>query len=562
MPSFTVYLLKDVYNFDERYSETNGNVTENNFSVFNDGVIINSNIYIEAYIAKQKIDTRKINKSLSTELIYYRNTDNSNPWWRDFWGIPENLTNQSTDVIVLQNIGTKKVVITHGHGRFLINPLAIEYDFGLRTALNLLDEDKVKSADLFTPSEIALRTRKQSGVTTKIEEYDINIYNTLLKNISGKVVKEYEDYFKTIDGADSIHFSFSGPRDKFIELVKDLIFKYSLKLYMNKGFSWIDNFRIVKDKGLINELNGYLLLELNKRNTDIIISFPEIVDKNIPLYYRYAGISNLKNNDLRYPELDIVGQYYTFLDDLRIVITEDDIKKHKIVAFDMNNQKDYNIQKLYTCLYYDFIHNGIHYFLENGTWYNVDDKFIKTIDDTYLKIMVSSRSINVKYDKAKISSMAVKRKVSKEYIFNEMLTTYMSSIEQSELLDTKLITKIEVCDVISSDKMGFVLFHNKYKYGSSALSHLFSQGYVSAVSLTDSDFRKKTNKIVGNKALKFDETDLYERKKYTIIYGIIAKKNKKGEFDLPLFSKINLNMFYKNITTLGYKIELVYFEQI
>jgi uncharacterized protein (TIGR04141 family) len=55
--------------------------------------------------------------------------------------------------------------------------------------------------------------------------------------------------------------------------------------------------------------------------------------------------------------------------------------------------------------------------------------------------------------------------------------------------------KIEVCDVLHFDSNNNkYLFHNKYNYGSSSLSHLFSQGNVAVELLTFDVFREKVKK--------------------------------------------------------------------
>ena len=144
-----------------------------------------------------------------------------------------------------------------------------------------------------------------------------------------------------------------------------------------------------------------------------------------------------------------------------------------------------------------------------------------------------------------------------------------SSIAQSgdaELMDTRLVNysggKIELCDVIFRDNSGKVfLIHNKYKYGSSALSNLFSQGSVSASLILEKEFREKANKKIITNELQLPSDGL-NRENYTVVYGIISKKSHSGNFTLPLFSKINLNMFHTNLEKLGFAVKISYIEVI
>jgi uncharacterized protein (TIGR04141 family) len=262
----------------------------------------------------------------------------------------------------------------------------------------------------------------------------------------------------------------------------------------------------------------------------------------------------------KFPELDIEQQYYYFLDRANIDLSIENIKRHQIVSHDMNTGHDVYSQKVYQCLYMDTTLDSKRYFLENGTWYKVDDKYHKQLESEVKAAISSSRIISFVYDKLKISQEAKKLGKHKEYIFNRDFTKELQKSMKAELLDTKLTNRIEVCDVLCLYSDSKVLFHNKYKYGSSALSHLFSQGYVAAMSISDEEFRKKANKKITTKELKFEEDNTFDRSKHTVLYGIISKKNKSGDFILPLFSMINLNMFIKNINTIGYKPEIAFIE--
>lgn len=84
MPNFTIYLIKDSFNFEERYTISESGVLENFNSVFNDGVTYQKEIIIKKFIDDKKIDIRLINKSRSSHNVYYRETNNDNPCGKNF----------------------------------------------------------------------------------------------------------------------------------------------------------------------------------------------------------------------------------------------------------------------------------------------------------------------------------------------------------------------------------------------------------------------------------------------------------------------------------------------
>lgn len=100
--------------------------------------------------------------------------------------------------------------------------------------------------------------------------------------------------------------------------------------------------------------------------------------------------------------------------------------------------------------------------------------------------------------------------------------------------------KIEACDIFTADKQ---LIHIKNKGQSSQLSHLFSQGKVSAQCFVDDkEFRKQVLEISKEKfpADVFNYQAKPLSKEFEVIYGIIDKKIGTLNNCLPFFSLVNL----------------------
>jgi len=128
-----------------------------------------------------------------------------------------------------------------------------------------------------------------------------------------------------------------------------------------------------------------------------------------------------------------------------------------------------------------------------------------------------------------------------------------------ELLDKKNIKiggaydKLEFCDVI---KNGNELIHVKYYRSSSTLSHLFSQGCVSAEAfISDTEFRKKLNSKLPNSIRLTDPTARPNPSDYKIVYAIATTKKLPSE--LPFFSKVTLKNALKILRGLNYQVEII-----
>lgn len=564
MPRFTLYLVKTGYTVKPRLFLKDNCVQENSDSVFNLPVLIESNYQIETYLAKLKYDPVLVVKATSPENVFIRANDPHSPWWRDFWGISNELPLQSASAIVFKEIDKRLFVFCHGYGRYLLNPFCLEYDFGLRTAANLIDDEKCRTAGLFTPSEVGLKIIKQTGKEAKINEYDINIYNTLLKNISGAVKKEYEDYFKNIEGADSVNFSYGGTIDGLYKTASTIFSISKKKDYLKTGLYWIDNFRPVREISKIKLLDDILLEAINNRDKDILLLYPDFFDTKRDVYFSYSRLPEaIPRTDVMYPFLDIDEQYYKYLADIKYSSIEE-VKIQEINAHSRNGWANISNYSVYQCMYHEINDNSVQYYIEGGTWYAIENNFFDEINERYNDLYKNRMEFDFFYDRKEILKKARNGKNNSEYVFNSYLEEHLEQYGISELMDTNTVpykkNSIEICDVYYKQDNIFFLIHNKYKYGSSALSHLFSQGSVSAECITDKEFRVLANGKINTAELKFPVTEKINRDPFIIVYGMIGRPNRSGLITVPVFSKINLKIFSDNLKRLGFTTKIAFFE--
>ena len=104
-----------------------------------------------------------------------------------------------------------------------------------------------------------MTTHKRTGRDARLAAYDIDIYNTLLKAVRGKCRLEFQEIFSSVDGTDNFKFTFDGDDSQFKERCLALIQFYKQDTYKTLGFDWIDNFRQVRDKSVLLELNKMLV---------------------------------------------------------------------------------------------------------------------------------------------------------------------------------------------------------------------------------------------------------------------------------------------------------------
>jgi uncharacterized protein (TIGR04141 family) len=111
--------------------------------------------------------------------------------------------------------------------------------------------------------------------------------------------------------------------------------------------------------------------------------------------------------------------------------------------------------------------------------------------------------------------------------------------------------KVEFCDLFGKSKQ---MIHVKRYAGSSApLSHMFSQGVVSASLLRrDPVFRKDVNARLPTAFQSVEAEPKPEE--YEVVFGVISKS--KHDLVLPFFSRVNLNNARNRLLDLGHKVSL------
>lgn len=136
------------------------------------------------------------------------------------------------------------------------------------------------------------------------------------------------------------------------------------------------------------------------------------------------------------------------------------------------------------------------------------------------------------------------------------------------LMDRKLLSvengpkQIEACDIFTRDKK---MIHVKNKGQSAQLSHLFSQGKVSAECfVSDIAFRKQVSDIVEEKfgTAVFDYTKKPQSDEFEIVYAIIDTKSSSIEAKLPFFSKVNLMITAQELGRMHFRFSVCFVRKV
>ena len=163
-------------------------------------------LYLNAFLAKdehsslQAADYLKVSSQVNAyeldrkhELegkLFVKIPTEKKPKWS---GFTENITgvsldelaNRSSSAVLIIKTSTATMAFTFGYGRFLIDTKYFVHDFGIKTALNTLNHDSLRSVDLFTLEDQAVQKKSQASRESSVGGFGIDISRDVLRAVTG-----------------------------------------------------------------------------------------------------------------------------------------------------------------------------------------------------------------------------------------------------------------------------------------------------------------------------------------------------------------------------------------
>lgn len=478
-------------------------------------------------------------KSIGT--LYYPKSDNNPPGWLlSFFEINDldvNFLNSNTRAIFITDVSNRTFVLVFGYGKNLLKKEVYEDDFGLLTTLNLVLPDTLKSIEKTDFSMSGKRSKEQLSAGGHISNFGIDIEQNLINEVTGKC--KVSGLGNIVTGKESFHTKIPATAKNIRNFLSQCLDFYGKNDY-KENFGWINNIRGVVSKETVEKLNILLVEKIkNETSEKIWLSIPEVINWSDIEGFKYGKTS--PKQDEPYDDL--------FLSDLRNFISEDldlirvtDLKKYHIFCgYDFENKK-FKKWSIYECLYCELGYKNDYYILSNSCWYKILNTFVSITNKRYKSIPFIDTDLP-KYDENKYKGKG-KGKGEQGYNYD------VANLNKDYILfDCKNISigggknKIEFCDLYSKGKKQII--HIKKYGGSNVFSHLFNQGLISAeLLLAEDNFRMEVNNKIDD-GYKFMDDISSNTNKYSIIFGIIS--GKKGDLDIPFFSKISLFNVYRRL---------------
>lgn len=446
--------------------------------------------------------------------------------------------------------------IPFGHARHMIRSELIQEAFGRRVALNLLYEpplpgdapayQRIRQVDGRTIEANVRRARVQRSRDTSFETFGIDPERDLLDRIVG-VPPNRDRYGHVISGGTSLHLDVALDFENLAGLLQNVLAVHERSTYRTH-FSWVDKIRPVRDADLVSELRDRAAEMIRDGEDGLDLAPPEIVDWDHVSSFTFE----VGNQPTEHADLKLSG-YVAAVDGSRTTVSGSRLTTHKIAVRDGDGTL-VTRWPVFKCVFGEVVHRNERFIVDEGRFYRVDVDYLAELDE-YV---------------AQLPSPTVVLPATTADVHEDVYNSAAAGFPDRLLLDRKNVwpaagtTAIEVCDVLTAEGE---LVHVKRKLGSSDLSHLFGQGYVSAEAIhSGPEVRDRVRaKILSESAeqqkpgAQFEGwfKEPFNSGALSVVYAVLADwQGDAPEDRLPFFSKVNLRHHVRAISRMGYSVAL------
>lgn len=448
--------------------------------------------------------------------------------------------NQSSGCVLAIEAGERVFALAFGTGRHAIDPARIEYDFGLRVALNKVHPDKLRQ---LVSKTVDIRTREKAThhhAGGGVGEFAMDLDVEWLRSIAG--APPNKDDFTAVAGTDAIRLqNYKKTLDGIESLCEDLLAAYSTD--PPEVFAFVDHVRPIATKDPLHDA--------------LETAFTEKVDSGdrdgLEVILDFALFNKMKSARLFFGHEEVVLEdlsnesVWTAVDEL--LATDGELVPSKI-KLDILDNGDERVERmpLLGVVQAEIEHDGQTYLRIERRWFEVAPDYISQVNQRIKDLPLLTTELALpKWEKSTHPE---------ELDFN----THVATTKNWLLQDQEFIypagaggAKFEPCDLMTEEAH---LIHVKEGKSSSCLNHLFGQ--ISAAAELYARHDGCRTEIQTRYADKWTVTPLSDRRP-TFVAAIGRKNVKKDLLGRMLVAKINLLDHARRVRALDYDFALAGF---
>lgn len=444
------------------------------------------------------------------------------------------LRSASSAAVLVLSVAGRWFAVAFGYGRHLLRQGVWEPNFGLRVTLNSIADSSIRSIDRKSFDAIARHTREEASRAGSIEQFGLHVEEDLLRAVVGK--PEDETLGRSMAGMDALTVTAAVGLPDLPAQLERYGGQWRKRRYRER-YPWVDQIAEIRDGRQSRDLDEQVVKRLAARDFDHTwLAVPE------PINWSHAGGFRFSMSERAQTHDDIHLQQ--FLESLRdpTSLSPKRLRQKSVYCLDADGRHASDRWSVYQCLYAEIREGEDVFLLTGGRWYRVARRFVQRIDQDVAGLPSTEYTLSA-------------YRHGSEAAYNQAMARRDAAIA---LMDQKNIrygggaSQIEFCDLFVKKR---AMLHVKRYGGSSVLSHLFSQGVVSAtLFLQDAEFRKEIRKKLTSAHRDGVPEGRPRVDRYEVGFAIVSRS--EGGLVLPFFSKVNLRNAARTLMGFGYRVTL------
>jgi uncharacterized protein (TIGR04141 family) len=449
----------------------------------------------------------------------------ASPAWMSFLqeaaaeNLPEMRTTLNGAVVCVER-RDRLWAFTFGTGHLFVNEDQADQRLGLRTVLNLVNAEQLRSVGSRVYEDVVVRTLRQVSRRSGRDTFTIDGTRDVLRDLTGAPADP--SWGTEVTGG--IAFTLSIPVEPGdLPALLDRVTDAHAQTTYQRNFAFVDFITPVSDPTLLDALDADVLEATSgAKESSIYLAPPEPI-----LYEDVAGFCFFRERIAdAHPELALQDYRNALSGPDEIALA--DLHSHTVRLMSASTGSERRSWSIYRCIVYETERQGRTYLLAEGEWFEIDPSFVSRVDR----------------DLGRIGSPATRLPAvingEDEPTYNERA----AGIAGLALLDNRPVRiggdSIEVADLLSASGE---LIHIKRKTSAPRLSHLFSQGRISATTL-----RAEPSARADAMAMLAAEgrpeaavfADPFDMRTKTVVFAVADPQPPASPLDLSFFSRLNL----------------------
>lgn len=456
-------------------------------------------------------------------------------------------TNSAAAVLFFRSAG-RIFASPFAHGWVYLDERRLEGDFGLRAAINALDDTKLKRLERANLGD-AMRGVAQSPFQRGLTSFGLDDALDLIRKISGQTREDSNS--DSLTGARSLRVTGEHGIGDLPGVAAEALAYYESRAYRNTEFAILDSVFPIADRQLSSQLDDLAAASIRDGLGQFELGLPvHLSDQAVS--YRFLGPGQRGSH----PDL-LLRHYVRALGERLKHVTADTLRDHKISAkFEDDNRPEakWSIQ---SALVGSLVHENERYAINEGEWYRIEQAFKDAIEAGYDELVenweVAPEPLAKIYTDQRYHYEAEARynarfAAERGYVLLDRAMIQIPGVDRSGF---------ESCDIL--DIAGKRFMHiKKSSRRSSVLSHFFKQGANSArhFSMFDAAWTELYG-LVESRAGREEASRLAivraDARPWKIEYIIADTPRANGTFNIPFFSKVTLRDEVRAMRAMKYR---------